>query len=113
MCQVPTGQVMTSGCESQAFNRPSDYDSNATSWQLEILEEVFRTATPAELRELDLSWNFLRFVPFSFPCALPALTHLVFQNNYLSTLHLNTTCLQHLKVHSRIPSSPLPTTKGV
>lgn len=72
---------------------------------VQILEDVFRSASLNKLTLLDLSWNFLRFVPPNFACPLPSLTHLYFRNNFLDTLNLNASCLQKLQVRPFLSSS--------
>jgi hypothetical protein len=66
------------------------------SKQVDHLINMLRAANLKHLEHLDISMNGLTHLPYDFGCFLPALKYLNLQANYLTTLHLNSSCLKNI-----------------
>lgn len=82
----------------KGFSRPLKYDLLSTSRQLSQLELEFQAANLTELFDVDLSINFIRYIPFGFGCSLSGvLRRLNLEGNELETLSPgNMSCLYEL-----------------
>lgn len=105
----------------KGFSRPLKYDQDATSRQLALLENEFAVLIPlhsllcpwvrrrcleagnlTELADVDLSINFIRYLPAGFGCALAGtLKKLILDGNEIAVLDpANATCLFELELLS-------------
>ncbi|KRY14197.1 Leucine-rich repeat and fibronectin type-III domain-containing protein 4 [Trichinella patagoniensis] len=81
--------------QSLRLRKAFRFPMNVTQ-QLGLLQSILERAKLCELQHLDLSWNYLDWLPPRLTCSLPALKQLILADNNLHVLDLEPACLQKL-----------------